>query len=417
MPQRTVLLMLLSVCWAISAHAQDDGGDYFGGGGDGSDSSSGGYYSAPVVDLSAWSGSLGQDFLNWQPAPLQVQNGPSLADQISSFGTSLQTSFSNAVLNAAQSERDWWGGVQSDPTGTFFSALQLAAAVVAEPIAVGLIGDGMTAAVTSTLIEQGTTAMDSAYDLSNPYDAPALVGDLGGIAGYLGLDNVENGLKGASIFGDAINSASDFAEKGAQLFNPTAMTFSVEPVTPLDSAQLELQLSQLRLQAAQADQALQDAQAALNAQKAPLNTQQQGTDGALEDLQLPAASTSIPWTLGNPGQSQRTTTTVDPIEGSWVISSNNGGCDAVEGTSGLGIQFGIVRQGPNTFLTSSQGIITEIAPGIYVSRPRGTNRSIQSWENVIRVNGSTLQVSETIHYSSPLMGNRVCTELITARKQ
>ena len=409
-----VLLLVAGACLAVSAHAQDDGGDYFGGSGDGSDfgAASWGPSSDTVVDPSAWSGSLSQGFLGWQPALVQWQNGPSLADQVSSFESNLQTTVENAVLGANQWEQNVITGAKANPWGAGAALVDFGVGV-----AVGVWNPGLAA---SLFLSTGTSLVNSAFNDKSLYDGissasggASITLDQSAFAG-----NVWTGLGG-------LQSLQDLSALGANVSNPPVTTFSVEPVEPLpqlDSTPSDSQLLQLRRDAAVADQMVQDAQAALDAQQASLNAQQAATDMPLQDSQLPPnANTSIPWALGSSGQYQ-TATAPDPIEGSWVVSSNTRGCDDVEGTSGIGLRFGIVRQGPNTFLLNSE-VITRIAPGTYVFRPRLPNylvNTVQSWEDVLRVSGSTLQVSETMHYNNgPLTGYRplVCTEQITARKQ
>lgn len=410
------LLVLAGACLAVSAHAQDDGGDYFGGSGDVSDfgDASWGASSGTVVDGSALP-SLSQGFLSWQPAPLQWQNGPSLADQLSSFQNNLQATLSNGVLDAAQWERNVLAGAWANPWGA-------GAAVVDFGVGVAGVALGNPALAESLLIPEGALSFISTGTslVNSSFNDPSFYSGLAGAAGgeSIALDNSRSANAAWTALG-GLQSLQTLSALGASLSNPPENTFPVTPIPQLDLQSLDSQLLQLRRDAASADQLVQDAQAALDAQRASLNSQQGATDAAVEDLQLPtAANTPSPWPSGYSGQYQ-TATTADPIVGSWTVVGSRG-CERELSTvpelraNGWNGTFTIKSQGAGIFGVADQygrgGNITRVAPGTY------TTPSSADWSGtVFRLNGATMQMSGTYHHTGPL-ARYVCTEVWTARK-
>jgi hypothetical protein len=210
--------------------------------------------------------------------------------------------------------------------------------------------------------------------------------------------------------------------------NPTNLSRNSDT----DSIASDPDLLQLRRDAAKADRELQEAEAALEAQRAAL-AQADAQPGQADSnlLSTSTVSTRLDITGQQPiniAGSQQAATMPDPIEGYWAITSNSGGCDYVFGVSGVGYGGRIVRLGGNTF-SLNRSIITKSAPGVYIGRENGDGKPITTRDEVYRVNGLAMQVTETLHYVAADYGivgksvvqvgnhNAVCSCVITLRKQ
>jgi hypothetical protein len=108
---------------------------------------------------------------------------------------------------------------------------------------------------------------------------------------------------------------------------------------------------------------------------------------------FPLTLTSLPNTLspmiGHTGLMSQQGTAPDPIVGSWVITGNSGGCDYVEGISGIGYGFNVVRGGMNTFLNSRERTPASDRPNLRPPPPG--QKEILIPETLRRLAGRTQQ--------------------------